>query len=307
MNQNAAPSTLWGAPRTSPATVAALALVTAIVTGFGVVVIGNDLGPILAEPSADRSLIWRPLLFNLCIPIGAIVAASAMASVTGSRRPASVLASGAVAFGTIAGTAVGRVVWRYLEIQTYGAEQGLLDSTAVLVLLASTGVGGVAGALIGDQLRRTSFARRSSQWSAIIATALLTYPTLELVAGSPAVGERQLWMLGFMLFALGVAPRIGLLMAEGQDAPITLDRRELYDLHAQRDQSAAIRLAVGFAAGWMASILVNMSASGFDGQLTRYVLSWGLPVALMAPGILAHLDRLAPRPRAETPLVHAGR
>jgi hypothetical protein len=302
------PSLLWGASRTSPATVAALALVTAIVTGFGIIVVGNDLGPVLADPSLDRSLIWWPLAVKLCLPVAAIVGAAAVATVTGSRRPSSALAAGAVTFGVVAGTGVGRVLWRSLEIQTYGTEQGLLDATAVLALFGATGAGGVAGALIGDRLQGTPAATRASQWSTIFATALLTYPTLQLVAGQSEVGERQLWMLGFMLFAIGITPRIGLLLAEGQDAPIMFDRRRLYDLHAERDQSAAIRLVIGFSAGWMASILVNMSAGGFDGQLTRYVLSWGLPLALMAPGILAHLDRLAPRRPAEPALVRsAGR
>ena len=290
------------AGRPGPGTVAALAFVTAVLTGFGVIVIGNDLGPVLADAGADRSAIWRPLLVFLCAPVGAIVAASALAAVTGSRLPASALAAFAVIFGALVGAGSGRIVWRFLEVQTYGEVQGLLDPLAVLVLVSSVLLSGVAGALVGDRVRTTVHAERICQASSIAATALLTYPTMELIAGRPEVGTRQLWMLAFMLFALAIAPRIGLMMAEGAETDPKTTRARRYDLHAERDQSAAVRLLIGFSAGWMASILVNMSGLTFDGQLVRYMVAWTLPALLMSPGILAHLDRFG-RSETQTPVL----
>ena len=279
-------------PRVRPIAVAGLAFVTAVLAGFGTVVIGNDLGMVLADATASRSGIWRPLFVFLCLPVGATVAMSSIATVTGSRRPASGMASAAVVLGTIGGVASGRLVWKFIEIQTYGEIRGLLDTTALIVLAGSIVLGGVAGALVGDRFGTHVHAKRISQWSNIVGTALLTYPTMELIAGRPEVGTQQLWMLGFMLLALGLAPRIGLIVAEGQDDGRGLTRDQIYNLHAQRDHSASVRLAVGFAAGWMASILVNMTEQTFDGQLFRYVIAWTLPALLGAPGILAHLDRL---------------
>ncbi len=281
-----------------PATVGVLAFVTAVVTGFGAIVIGNDLGPVLADTAADRTAVWAPLLVFLCAPLSVIAGASALASVTGSRRPTSSLAAAAVVFGTMVGAGIGRAIWRFLELQYYGSIVGQLDSMALLTMVGSVLLGGVAGALIGERVRSTEHADRVSQFSIILATALLTYPTMELIAGRAEVGNRQLWMLAFMLFALALAPRIGLRVAEGSDGERNLTRHELSDLHADRDESAAVRLLIGFSAGWMASILVNMSSFSYDGQLTRYLLAWTLPVLLMAPGVLAHLDRIG---RRETP------
>ncbi len=278
-----------------------LAFVTAVVTAFGVVVIGNDVGPVLADVSAARSDVWRPMLVFLCVPIATIVGAVALAAVTGSDRPASAIVTAAAAFGVFVGAGTGRIIWRFLELQTYGEIRGLLDSVAVLLLAGSVFVGGVAGALIGDRLRRTRQARRSSQWSGIVATALITYPTMELIGGRADVGALQLWMLGFMLFALGVAPRIGLVNAEGSTSDRHLPLYAQYDAAARRDQSVAVRLLLGFSAGWMASILVNMSVGSFDGQLTRYVMAWILPVLLVAPGVLAHLDEVTGRSVAPLP------
>lgn len=286
------PSHAGAAERPGPGTVAALAFVTAVLTGFGVIVIGNDLGPVLAEVGADRSEVWRPLLVFLCAPVAAIVAASALAAVTGSRHPASALAAAAVVFGTLIGAGSGRLIWRFLEVQTYGEVQGLLDTGAIVVLASSVLLGGVGGALIGDRIRPSIHAERISHASSIVATALLTYPSMELIAGRVEVGTRQLWMLAFMLFALAIAPRIGLMMAEGNEVDLLTARANRYDLNAERDQSAAVRLLIGFSAGWMVSILVNMNGLTFDGQLARYVLAWTLPVLLMSPGILAHLDRI---------------
>ncbi len=267
---------------------------TAVLTGFGIVVIGNDLGSVLADPSVDRSLIWRPLLVFLCLPIAVIVGASSVATVTGSRQPASGMASAAVLFGTIVGTGSGRLVWRFIEVQAYGQVQDRLDGTAILLLAGSVLTAGVAGALIGDRFGTRPSAERIGQAANIIATALIAYATMELIAGSPDLGTQKLWMLGFMLLALGLAPRIGLSSAEGENASIRrLD--EFYDVHAQRDNSASVRLMIGFAAGWMTSILVHTTQSSFEGQLGRYLMAWILPVMLAAPGILAHLDRLTGR------------
>ena len=278
-------------PAISPMSVGGLAFVTAVLAGFGTVVIGNDLGIALADETAGRQDVWRPLLVFLCLPLSVIVGMSAIATVTGSRHPASGMASAAVTFGTVLGVASGRLVWRYIEVQTYGEVRNLLDVSATLVLAGSILAGGVAGALVGDGFGTHTHAKRISQWSNIVATALLTYPTMELFAGRKEVSTQQLWMLGFMLLALGLAPRIGLLMAEGQDDK-GLTREQIYGLQAQRDHSASVRLLVGFAAGWMTSILVNMTEQTFDGQLNRYVIAWSLPVLLAAPGILAHIDQL---------------
>lgn len=265
---------------------------TAVVAGFGTVVVGNDLGMVLADTSASRSEVWRPLLIFLCLPLSAIVGASAVATVTGSRNPASTMASAAVGFGTLVGVASGRLVWQYIEIQTYGEVRGLLDTTAVLVLAGSILAGGVAGALVGDRFGSHVQAKRISQWSNIVATALLTYAAMELIAGREEVGAQQLWMLGFMLLALGLAPRIGLILAEGDEQDVDLASERFSGLHAQRDHSASVRLLVGFAAGWMTSMLVNMTEQTFDGQLFRYLIAWTLPLLLAAPGILAHFDRI---------------
>jgi hypothetical protein len=279
-------------PRIRPTAVAGLAFVTAVLAGFGTIVIGNDLGIVLADATASRSDIWRPLFVFLCLPVGTTVAVSSIATVTGSRRPASFLAVAAVLFGAFVGVATGRLVWQSIEIRTYGELRGLLDSTAMIVLFGSIVLGGLVGSLIGDRFGAHVHAKRISQWSNIVATALITYPTMELIAGRPEVGTQQLWMLGFMLLALGLTPRIGLIVAEGQDDDHGMTRDQIYGLHAQRDHSASVRLAVGFAAGWMPSILVNMTAQTFDGQLFRYVIAWTLPALLGAPGILAHLDRI---------------
>ncbi|MFW2380442.1 MAG: hypothetical protein ACN4GZ_01700 [Acidimicrobiales bacterium] len=276
----------------SPVAVGGLAFVTAVVAGFGTVVIGNDLGMVLADASANRSEVWRPLLIFLCLPLSVIVGASAVATVTGSRRPASIMASAAVGFGTLVGVTSGRLVWQYIEIQTYGEVRGLLDTTALLVVAGSILAGGVAGALVGDQFGAHPQAKRISQWSNIVATALLTYAAMELIAGREKVGAQQLWMLGFMLLALGLAPRIGLILAEGDDDDERVANERFSGLHAQRDHSASVRLLVGFAAGWMTSMLVNMTGQTFDGQLFRYLIAWTLPLLLAAPGILAHFDRL---------------
>lgn len=275
-----------------PATVGGLAFVTAVLTGFGVVVIGNDLGTALADASADRSQIWRPLLVFLCLPISVIVAASSVATVTGSRHPASAMAIAAVGFGTVVGAGSGRLVWRFIEVQTYGQVRGLLDGTAILLLAGCVLAAGAAGALIGDRFRNRPSSERVSQRANIVATALIAYAAMELIAGSPDLGTQKLWMLGFMLLALGLAPRIGLRAAEGQ-GNLRLD--EFYDVQAQRDNSASVRLVIGFAAGWMTSILVHATQASFDGQIGRYVMAWILPVVLAAPGILAHLDRLTGR------------
>jgi hypothetical protein len=82
------------------------------------------------------------------------------------------------------------------------------------------------------------------------------------------------------------------MIAEGQD-DLGLPRQRLNALYAERDHSASVRLVVGFSAGWMTSMLVNMSGPTFDGQLSRYVLAWTLPLLLASPGILAHLDHRA--------------
>ena len=267
---------------------------TAVLTGFGVVVIGNDLGTVLADASADRSGIWRPLFVFLCLPISVIVAASAVATVTGSRHPASGMASAAVGFGTVIGIGSGRLVWRFIEVQTYGEVQGLLDGTATLVLGGSVLAAGLAGALIGDRFGAHPNAERVGQAANIVATALIAYATMELIAGREELTTQKLWMLGFMLLSLGLAPRIGLVAAEGADTT-TRKANNFYDVHAQRDNSASVRLVIGFAAGWMTSILVHTTQASFDGQLGRYVMAWILPIMLAAPGILAHIDRLTDR------------
>ena len=278
----------------TPTAVGGLAFVTAVLTGFGVVVIGNDLGSVLADASADRSGMWRPLIVFLCLPISVIVAACSVATVTGSRHPASGMATAAVVVGAAIGSGVGRLVWRFIEVQTYGEVRGLLDGAAILLLVGSVLAAGVAGALIGDRFGSHRRAERVGQVANIVATALIAYPTMELIAGRQEIGSQKLWMLGFMLLALGLAPRIGLMTAEGEDSR-TLQLDEFYDVHAQRDNSASVRLAIGFAAGWMASILVHTTQASFDGQLGRYMMAWILPIVLAAPGILAHLDRLTGR------------
>ena len=109
------------APYIGPLAVGGLAFVTAVLAGFGTVVIGNDLGIVLADQSATGSDIWRPLFIFLCLPVATIVGACAVATVTGWRHPASIMTSGAVLFGTVVGVAAGRVVWQFIEIQNVSA------------------------------------------------------------------------------------------------------------------------------------------------------------------------------------------
>ena len=278
-------------PRIHPLCVGGLAFVTAVLAGFGTVVIGNDLGLALADETVSRADILQPFVIFLCLPLSVIVGMSALAAATGSRIPVSGMASAAVVFGTLVGVATGRVIWRFMEVQTYGEVRNLVDGTALLLLSGSILAGGVAGALVGERFAEHVHAKRISQWSNIVATALLTYPTLELIAGRRVIGAHQLWMLGFMLLALGITPRIGLMVAEGQD-DLGLPRHQLNGLYAQRDHSASVRLVVGFSAGWMTSILISSSEPVFDGQLSRYIVAWILPLLLASPGILAHLDRI---------------